>query len=61
MLKMVTMLMLFFGIAVTQAAVRMVVGHELSVVPVMACLFGIALIMKGILRALLWIAREPSR
>jgi hypothetical protein len=58
---MITFLMLFLGIAILQAGFRMLAGHELSLVPVLACLGGFALILKGVRRFLLWIApREPS-
>lgn len=58
---MITFLMLFFGIAILHAGIRMLMGHELSLVPVLACLGGLALVLKGGRRFLLWIApREPS-
>jgi len=56
---MTTLLMFFFGVAILQAGIRMMVGHEMSVVPLFACALGVVLIMKAILRLLLWIAPKP--
>lgn len=56
---MTTMLMLLFGLAIFQAAARMLAA-ELSLVSVLACLAGLALIIRGVARVLVWIAPRSS-
>jgi len=58
--KMITLLMIFFGIAILQAGIRMMVGHDLSAVPMAACIVGFALIFKAVARLLLWLAPKSA-
>lgn len=59
---MTTFFMFFFGFAIMQAAVDMLISRELSLFPLLACMAGFALVLKGLGRLFLWLDRKrPSR